>query len=224
MPRTATVVLAAALAGAASAAIFSGAASVPASAASGVADPQPKIATVDMLHLLERMLDTEPYESAREAATQVWNDQIQPLADESQSIVATLQQNPEDAGAQSLYEQYQALQQRINRLSQDAREAIDRTSAEQLADAYRKIHAAVQAVAEEQGIEQVFSSRMHVDALNAQNTNVIVQEVLLRPVLRNQGGEDLTETLRERLGLPEAAPEEPAQPGVEGPDPLEGGG
>lgn len=215
MQRTTQLVLAAGFAGAVFATFLSHAWSTPAMASSALYGAEVKVGTVDVLKLLERMLDGEPYASAREATTKTWNDQIAGLVSERDALVQSLtQMNPEDPNAQGLYEQYQGLQQRINSLGQEAGAAVDKLSAQQLADAYKHIYAAVQSIAEAGGYDRVFSSRMTVDDINADNTNVIVQEVLLRPVLRNVSGDDLTPLVMAELGVVEAppAPEPGAQP------------
>lgn len=224
MPRTTHLVLAAGIAGAVFAGLVNSAVSVPASAGLGAADPQPKVGTVDVLLLLEQMLDGEPYAAARDAAAKAWNDQIQPLVSQRDDVVQSLSGlGQDDPGAQGLYQQFQGLEQRIRQLSQEAEASVDQTSAEQLADAYKKIHAAVGQVAAEHGYDRVFSSRMSVDEFNAENTNVVVQEVLLRPVLANTPGHDLTDLVRESLNIPEPAEEE-AGPAPEQPQAPEGEG
>lgn len=174
-----------------------------------------KTGTVDVLGLLERMLDYDPYKTERDTETKGWNDQIQPLADQRDAAVQSLQQldpnNPDQSIGQNLYQQYQQLDQRIRSLSQQAQQSIDHLSAKQLADAYAKIHAAVQKVADEQGVVRVFSSRMTGEGLETTNTNVVVQEVLLRPLLRDTSAMDLTELVRMELGIPDTPPPGPEQ-------------
>ncbi|HZW09484.1 MAG TPA: OmpH family outer membrane protein, partial [Phycisphaerales bacterium] len=226
MARATGLVLAAGIAGAVAASVLQHAVSLPARAAgqeaSGIAADAARVGTVDVLRLLETMLETPEYADARNAAGDVWNTQITPLGDELNQLRQSItNMDPNDPAAQGLYQQFQSVQQRIGSLQQDAGQAMDKMSAEQLADAYRKIHGAVTSVAEAQGIDRVFSSRTTVDDINTENTNVVVQEVLLRPVLRNVPELDLTEAVRLELGLPElgAQPEKPEGPaeGVEQP-------
>jgi len=103
------------------------------------------------------------------------------------------------------------LSQRINALGQQAGQDLDKLSARQLADAYARIHTAVQEIAESEGFDRVFSSRMSASDLNAENTNVVVQEVLLRPLMFDGTATDMTPLLLAKLEIPELAPvlEEP---------------
>lgn len=223
MERTSSLVVAAGIAGAVLATVLNAGLSIPAWGSGGgsaAAEEPARVAVVDVLGVLERMLDAEPYVSTRNATAETWNQQIQTMVAERDDLVQSLSQmQAEDPGAQGLYQQYQSLQQRIQSLSQEAQQAIDATSAQQLSDAYKKIHAVVQTVATREGYDRVFSSRMTVDDLNAQNTNVVVQEVLLRPVLMNEPKNDITELVITELDLPEVAPEAEGQgltPGFEG--------
>lgn len=176
-----------------------------------------RMATVDVLGVLERMLESELYRPARDEATAAWNDQLQSLGTERDALVQTLQtMDPQDPAAQQAYEQYQALGQRMYALQQEAQTAIDRFSAEQLADAYRKVYDAARAVAAREGFSHVFASRMSAEDIKAESTNVIVQEVLARPMLMSGEGEDLTALVVAELNIPETDP----LPGV-GPEPAE---
>ena len=216
MRRTTQLVLAAGVAGALFATVLGQFfLSTPAVASSGWAGVQARTATVDVLGVLERMLETEPYISEREAETSRWNDQIQPLVSQRDAALQSLQamdpSNPDQATGQALYEQYQGLSQRINALGQQAGQDLDKLSARQLADAYARIHTAVQEIAESEGFDRVFSSRMSASDLNAENTNVVVQEVLLRPLMFDGTATDMTPLLLAKLEIPELAPvlEEP---------------
>jgi Skp family chaperone for outer membrane proteins len=225
MQRTTQLVVAAGIAGAVFAAALGHLLASPAAASAswerGAVVGETKTGTVDVLGLLEVMLDFDPYKTERETETQTWNAQIDPLVAQRDAAVQSLQQldpnNPDQSVAQALYEEYQQLDQRIRSLSQQAGQRIDQLSARQLADAYAKIHAVVQTVSEAQGVDRVYSSRMSAEGMDVTNTNVIVQEVLLRPLLRDTTAVDLTPLVRAELGIPDAPPETPAG---EGPTPA----
>ena len=220
MHRNTLLVLAAGLAGAFSTAVAGHLFLTPAvaSSSSAVTLTDARTGTVDVLQLLERMLDMESYATERDNETRVWNEQVTSIAQERDSYLQALQQmdpsQAETPAAQSLYAQYQSAQQRFDQARQQAGMAIDTLAAGQLTRAYQAVHAAVQKVAAEQGYDRVFSSRMDVDAIDASNTNVVVQEVLLRPVLFDGTGDDLTPLIVAELGIPERA-----DPAVEGPVP-----
>lgn len=236
MHRNTLLVLAAGVAGALSTAVAGHMFLTPAWAQNGQPTQagEPATATVDVLGLLERLLETEEYATERDSERQVWAEQTQTLQSEAQMLLQSLQQlDPQQAEspeAQNLYAQYQSAVQRFNQLQQQQGMAMDRLAARQLTDAYQRIHTTVEQVASERGFARVFSSRMTADEIDASSTNAVVQEVLIRPVLFDVASVDLTPDVREALGLPEQA-EEPAAPavegllegqGVDGPDPAGG--
>ena len=219
MHRTTSLLVAAGLVGAVFATVLGQFVSTPAIAGSQT-QAEARTGVVDVLLLLEQMLDTEPYATDRNNEAQGWDGQLAQLEAQINGTVQQLQaldpNNPDPAVAQPLYEQYQSLNQRYSQLQQERGMNLDKFSAGQLAEAYSRIHAAVQVVAEANGVDRVFSSRMTGDDVNADNTNVVVQEVLLRPVIRDVTAMNLTDQVRAELGIPEPTVEE------EGPAPEPG--
>ncbi len=226
MRRTTQLVVAAGIAGAVFATVLGQLfISTPAVASSGWSNVQARTATVDVLMLLERMLEMDPYLTERNADEQRWNDVIIPLVDQRDAAMQSLQSmdpnSPDQTAGQALYEQYQGLAQRINQLGQQASQDLDKLSARQLADAYSRIHAAAAEIAEAEGFDRVFSSRMSATDLNAENTNVVVQEVLLRPLMLDTTATDMTPMIIEKLSIPELAPAADEAPVLEGPAGIE---
>jgi len=166
------------------------------------------VGTVDVLRCLERVLESPDYASERQNSATVWNDQIQKLLDEQNAVKAKAGDlKPDDPAAQDLYQQFQSLNQRISSLQKNAVAAIDKLSAEQIAKAYRLIHATIKQVGTDLGYTRVFASRMNTEDIVADNTNSMVQEVLLRPVIYANDANDLTEQVIDALNLPEPVPE-----------------
>ncbi len=172
-----------------------------------------KVGTVDVLRCLERMLESPDYVKEREDGAAVWNEQIQKLLDEQDAIKAKAGDlKPDDPSAKDLYQQFQSLNQRIGALQQQAVAAIDKLSAEQISKAYKIIHQTVKEVGTSKGYSRVLASRMTTDDIVADNTNSMVQEVLLRPVIYANDADDLTDAVIEALNIPEPPPApEPAQ-------------
>ena len=232
MHRNTMLVLAAGLTGAISTAVaghffLTPAVASPSMSPSASVLTETRIATVDVLHLLERTLKMESYATELASETQIWNEQIRAIENERDGFLAALQQldpsQAESPAAQSLYAQYQNALQRVNQVKQQGSIAVDKFAASQLSRAYKDIHASVQRVAAAQGYDRVFSSRMSVDTLDADNTNVVVQEVLLRPVLFSAASDDLTPMIVADLGIPDEVepdasapfPGDEAQPAVD---------
>ncbi len=180
--------------------------------ATGTLSPTPaggaevRIATVDTLSLLERLMETEAYRLEREQHTTSWNDQLKAMSENIQALEARLiAMTPQDPAAQEVYGQYQSQQQAIQELQQRAYADVDEFSARQLADGYRKLHEACNRVATERGYTHVVSTRLAIDELREVGTNILLQEVMIRPLLRAPAGDDLTDAIADALQLPEAA-------------------
>ncbi|GIK20157.1 MAG: hypothetical protein BroJett004_23210 [Planctomycetota bacterium] len=180
--------------------------------ATGTLSPTPaggaevRIATVDTLSLLERLMETEAYRLEREQHTSSWNDQLKAMSENIQALEARLiAMTPQDPAAQDVYGQYQSQQQAIQELQQRAYADVDEFSARQLADGYRKLHEACNRVATERGYTHVVSTRLAIDELREVGTNILLQEVMIRPLLRAPAGDDLTDAIADALQLPEAA-------------------
>ncbi len=180
--------------------------------ATGTLSPTPaggaevRIATVDTLSLLERLMETEAYRLEREQHTSSWNDQLKAMSENIQALEARLiAMTPQDPAAQDVYGQYQSQQQAIQELQQRAYADVDEFSARQLADGYRKLHEACNRVATERGYTHVVSTRLAIDELREVGTNILRQEVMIRPLLRAPAGDDLTDAIADALQLPEAA-------------------
>lgn len=183
-----------------------------------------RIGTVDTLSLLERLMETEPYRLEREQHTASWNDQLKAASENIQALEARLiAMTPQDPAAQEVYGQYQAQQQAIQELQQRAYTDVDEFSARQLADAYRKLHEACNRVAAERGYTHVVSTRLATHELREVGTNVLLQEVMIRPLIRAPQSDDLTDAVADALQLPKVQPEPPAPQPEDAPEETDEG-
>jgi Skp family chaperone for outer membrane proteins len=219
MHRNTLLVLAAGAAGAISTTIAGHALSTTAWAEARPHVAEPRTAVVDVLGLLEGMLDKEAFAEERNSEDRGWNEQLQATRDEAQALLQSLQAlDPDDAEspqAQTLYAQYQSASNRFNQLQQQRATAMDRLAARQLTEAYVRIHAEACAIAEAEGYDRVYASRMTADGIDAQSTNAVVQEIMIRPLLYDVAGDDLTDRVRESLDIPESASPEAEVPVLE---------
>ncbi|MCW5776812.1 MAG: OmpH family outer membrane protein [Phycisphaeraceae bacterium] len=182
--------------------------------ATGTLPPAPaapaevRIATVDTLSLLERLMETDAYRLEREQHTATWNDQLRSMSESIQQLEARLMaMSPQDPAAQEVYGQYQSQQHAIQEMQQRAYSDVDEFSARQLADGYRKLHEACNRVAAERGYSHVVSTRLAIDELREVGTNILLQEVMIRPLLRAPAGDDLTDAIATALQLPDRTDE-----------------
>lgn len=194
--------------------------------AQGTASPAPsvRIASVDILDVVERMVLSDKYRPARDAFTQGQRDSIQPMIGELQALAMqgqnVAQGTPE---FQALVQQYSAKQQELQQKNEEAQNAIAQFEARQVAEAYGLVTAAATRMAERMGYTHVFATRSD-SQIRSNNVPGVVQEILAHPLVAYPKGDDLTKTLvtelrledvllpSERPAAVETAPAAPATP------------
>jgi len=185
----------------------------------GTGRAESKSATVDTFGLLQEMLTTTEYAEPREAMRTAAVAELEALQGEIQRMDQELRLIPQtdQARGQALYQRLQQANQQYQQLSQQKQMEFMQISGTQAADAYAKIHAAANAVAEREGYTQVFSSRAGSEIDDINSLNSVTQGILSRPMLRFPAEDDLTDKVRAEIGytLPEA-PAEPAEGGEGG--------
>lgn len=179
--------------------------------ASGHAQAATEIATIDLYALLELRLRSEELIAARDDAVAPLADQLEQLQQRLQTLAAQIQgQGVDSPESAPLITEFQTLQPSVQQLQQEVNTVATRTYASQMMQAHSEIIAAADAVASEAGYDVVLASRGADRPLDEGPIDVMVQELLARPVVRAPAGVDLTEKVRERLGLPDPSLEDDA--------------
>lgn len=167
-----------------------------------------RIATVDLLTLLEDQLQTEDYKPGRDAFRTEWESRIEAVRQRLQRIETEIQMlTPADPNFRQLQQQYQQSGYEFQQLSRDATIAFDQFNAEQAAEAYETLHENAAALAEGLGYSHLYVSRQSGEIVERGNLATVTQEILARSVVISPEGDDLTDRLRERLSIP--TPPEP---------------
>lgn len=171
--------------------------------AQGTATPAPmvRIASADILEVVERMVLSDKYRPARDEFTTAQRASIQPLIGELQALAAqgqtVTQGTPE---FQNLVQQYTAKQQELQQKNEEAQAAIGQFEAKQVAEAYGLVAAAATRMAESMGYTHVFATRADTQ-IRSNNVPGVVQEILAHPLVTYPKGDDLTQTLIKELQL-----------------------
>lgn len=171
--------------------------------AQGTATPAPtvRIASIDILDVVERMVLSDKYRPSRDAFTQAQRDSLQPLIGELQALAqqgqTVTQGTPE---FQNLVQQYTAKQQELQQKNEDAQNAIAQFEARQVAEAYSLVSGAATRMAERMGYTHVFATRADSD-IRSNNVPGVVQEILAHPLVAYPKGDDLTEAMIKELQL-----------------------
>ncbi|HCT44496.1 MAG: hypothetical protein CMJ35_10075 [Phycisphaerae bacterium] len=167
------------------------------------------IASVDVFALVDRALSGEEMTAARrnfEAESNSGIEAMQQQLIQLQTQLGAL--SPDDPNGGQLYQQYQQMQGQLQQASQAASLDYQTLIAEQIAQGYREIYAAVNELAAEQGYSFVFATRSDGELLQTDTINGITQEILARPLVTPPAATDLTEAIRIKLGYPEELAEE----------------
>jgi len=112
------------------------------------------------------------------------------------------QLDPQSAEATDLYGQYQQLVQMYQQTQNSINQQYQEMLAGQIADAYSRIHDASNEIAAGGGYTFVLATRRGTDLVQTSTLTGVTQEILARPLVTTPGGADLTERVREHMGLP----------------------
>jgi len=185
----------------------------------------PRVASVDILSLLEDYLRLDEFKPDRDALRTEWESR---LAD-TQQILTGLEAElrmatPQTPGVQQLQQRYQQTAYQFQQQQREASMAFDRFSAEQAADAYATLYESAVGLAQERGYSHLIASRQSGEIDDRNNLATVTQEILARPVMLAPEGHDLTAVLRDRLSIPEQTDEDAENAEVDGPMPADEGG
>lgn len=199
----------------------------------GIRDPQAvatraqsqvvdSIATVDVFTLVDEMLRQPEYRSLLEARTEELNAQIGTAQQRVQALQVELSlMTPQDVNAQAKYQEFQQAQAELQALGQQANTEYMAMSSGQVADTYERVYQAANAVAERQGIAYLMATMPNgeIEENERAQAAVVIQNILARPLLRGHAINNITDLVRDELGLPdpstleEEADEGDANPG-----------
>lgn len=187
-----------------------------------------RIATVDTLAVVERMVLSDRYKPARDkltdeknAALKVMRDSIANLETRAQGLA---QDSPE---LRALAQQYSQLSESLQNEEQKAVAEQDAFNAQQIAEAYRLVTDAASKLGTERGYTHVVQTRGGEVTFRSRGVAGTIQEILARNVISSPASDDLTQALIEQFGvanvsveLPPAAtapvaPVAPAAPAVQ---------
>lgn len=177
-----------------------------------------RIATADVLGVVERMIMSERYRPAAEAFMNDQNGKLKPLADELDALEkrgSSLPPNSPDLEA--LGKQFEQKRDDYQRARQDAFQKIDAFNTDQVREAYRLTLQAVDQMAQQLGYTHVLASRTGAATIRSDNVNGALQEILARPVAKSDPADDLTDRLIKQFKLESVKVEDVPRPTPTGP-------
>ncbi len=161
-----------------------------------------RIASVDVLGIVARFLESDRYKPANIENAQKFDTQLKALIGELSLIEkqgqGLTQQSPEFA---PLQQQFQAKQREFEQSRNTAQGEIEQFNTNQVTEAYRLTVDAANSLAAELGYTHVIVSRGEGAKINSNNVAGAVQEIIARPLLKSAAADDLTERLIKQFGL-----------------------
>lgn len=171
-------------------------------AGSGLAADAPRIATVDVLSLVERMILTDQYKSQRDGFEAEEAKKLQPLAEELKKMQEEAKDLKEESDRfKALNKTFLEKNASFQQLRGDATSQLEAFNTRQVGEAYRLILDAATQMADGLGYTHVIASKTGAVALASKNIPGAVQEMLARPVVKGVAADDLTERLMKSLKL-----------------------
>jgi Skp family chaperone for outer membrane proteins len=196
-----SLILALAVGAAVGGGVFMAAASSRAVAQGGVATSQ-RIATVDTLAVVERMVLSDRYKPARDRLTDEKNAGLKVMRDSIASLEARAQgMAPDSPELRALAQQYSQLSESLQSEEQKAVAEQDAFNAQQIAEAYRLVTEAAAKLGNERGYTHVVQTRGGEVPFRSRGVAGTIQEILARNVISSPAGDDLTQTLIEQFGV-----------------------
>lgn len=172
--------------------------------ATGEAVAPTDIAVFDLYGVLEQVLSTDEMQAAREDAVSPMTQQLDQSQVRLNELASQIQtQGVESPESQPLIQEFQTLRQSIQQLQAETNNQLSDFYATQMLAEHTRIVEAANTVAEAGGYGIVLSTRPPSVDLTAGPVDVMVQELLARPVVRAPASVDITAQVREQLGLPE---------------------
>lgn len=162
----------------------------------------PKIASVDVLSIVERVIASDAYRTPREDNQRAEVDKLKPMNDELTKMSDELKGMKEDAA--SFRPLLKVLEEKNNQFVAARNEAAAKVEAfntQQVAEAYGKVVDAANAMAQTSGYSHLFATKSGDTKITSLNIPGAVQEMLARPLLKGVAADDLTAAVIKEMKL-----------------------
>jgi len=183
--------------------------------APGIAADSPRIATVDILSVVERMVSSDKYKADRKVNDDEQLKSFQPLAEEIQKIQEEAKDLKEESEKyKGLSAKFAEVKPKYDQARQNAANIVEKFNTLQVAEVYRLVLDAANTMATTSGYTHVIASKGGAPTIASTNIPGAVQEMLARPVIKGVAADDLTERLIKELNLENVVVTPPAAVGV----------
>lgn len=171
-------------------------------ASRGGASATPKIATIDIYVIAEKLMARPELDTPRSDLWRQWQDRANAAQSDLGRMQSELQIMPQsDPKRAAKAQEFQAAQGKYQELVQKANEEVEGFRAKQLLDCYAQIRRSADAAAERGGYTHVFVTRLPDAPMQPQSIALAIQEFLARPLIKSDPTDDLTKQVMADLKL-----------------------
>jgi hypothetical protein len=161
-----------------------------------------RIASLDVLAVVERMISNDVYKPQREAYEADQAKKLQPMADELQKIKDEAKDLKEESERfKALNTSFVEKNNAFNKLRSEAGAAVELYNTNQVGEAYRLVIEAATRIADSAGYTHIIASKGGPTTIASRNIPGAVQEILARPLIKGVAADDLTDRLIKELKL-----------------------
>lgn len=160
------------------------------------------IAVCAIPSIVNQLMQSERFAPVRENLLPDVRDRLRDIREEMQDIREDLEgASPDDPDAQASARQFRTLSRELAELQQQLVNAVERKTAEQIAECFALARSSASAVAEDLGFDYVISTGDPDEDLNTDATEVTLRQITARPVVKFPRGVDITDDVRDDLHI-----------------------
>jgi Skp family chaperone for outer membrane proteins len=161
-----------------------------------------KLATVDVLAVIARKLESAEYKQANTVNAEKYDSQLRGMLKELEDIrTRALSMAEGTEPRKALEAEFMQKNQKFEESRATAQQAVESFNTQQVAEAYRLIVEAANGMAQSRGYSHVIVTRGDQVKIASQSVAGAVQEILARPVIRGVPADDLTEAIIAQMNL-----------------------
>ncbi|MFZ4574601.1 MAG: OmpH family outer membrane protein [Phycisphaerales bacterium] len=161
-----------------------------------------KLATVDVLSIIAKKLETPDYKQANAANADKFDVELRGMLKDLEDIRTRALAMPEGADPRKALEaEFMQKNQKFEESRAAAQQAVEAFNTTQVSEAYRLAVEAANGLAQARGYTHVIVTRGDQVKIASQSVAGAVQEILARPVIRGVSADDLTTDVVKQMGL-----------------------
>jgi Skp family chaperone for outer membrane proteins len=165
-------------------------------------DAESNVAVCAIPSVINDLMESDRYRPERERLEEDLADEREELNEEFEQISERARQmNPEDPAAGEVFTEWRTAMRELSEFDQQASRRQARMRAQQMAAAYELARSSASAIADDLGFDYVMICGDERDELNTSDALLLLGQLSRRPVIKWPDNANITEDVREDLGL-----------------------